>query len=207
MDTVAEANVCETNQTMEDCVLIHNSKIIMGALLMVCRTLPDCLFFLLFSFQASSDNSSGTYTYTPKSENSTTDCKGLRIRRGQLTEIFDSQYVLLMKQTVIRMNSLISRTLRTIYNVSGVAYSNQVETRSQIDARSIQNRWTSPINYFINRESGFTANMIATSKKKKAFLVTQSHFLLILLVYIAIANWQNNTCLVFNELPVITSDH
>lgn len=97
MDTIAEANVCEKNQTMEDCVLIHNSKIIMGALLMVCQILPDRLVFLFLSFQASSGNSSGTYTYIPKSENSTSDCKGLRIRRGQLSEIFDSQYVLMFR--------------------------------------------------------------------------------------------------------------
>lgn len=47
--------------------------------------------------------------------------------------------------------------------------------------------------------------MISTSKKNKAFLFIQSHLLSILLVYTAIANWQNNTCLIFNELPVITS--
>ena len=36
MDTAADANICEENQTLEDCVLIYNSKIIMSALLTVC---------------------------------------------------------------------------------------------------------------------------------------------------------------------------
>jgi hypothetical protein len=35
MDTAANANICKENQTLEDCVLIYNSKIIMNALLMV----------------------------------------------------------------------------------------------------------------------------------------------------------------------------
>ncbi len=56
-----------------------------------------------------------------------------------------------------------------MYNLSGIAYSspNQAETRSQIDARSIQSRWTSPINYYISNTTGFTPSMIANSKQRK----------------------------------------
>jgi hypothetical protein len=36
MDTAADANICQENQTLGDCVLIYNSKIIMSALLTVC---------------------------------------------------------------------------------------------------------------------------------------------------------------------------
>ena len=95
MDTVADANVCEKNQTMEDCVLIYNSKIIMRALLLVSGLFFCCLHLFLLLFQVSSSssgNSSTSYTYTRNSSNST-DCKGLRIRRSQLPLIFDSQYV------------------------------------------------------------------------------------------------------------------
>jgi len=47
MDTAANANICEENQTLEDCVLIYNSKIIMGAFLMVSSLLSCKIHFLL----------------------------------------------------------------------------------------------------------------------------------------------------------------
>ena len=104
-----------------------------------------------------------------------------------------------------------SRTLETLYNVSGIIYpsnrtlapSDQSQARSQIDARSIQNRWTSPINYFINTSSGFTPSMLVASTVNHpcSFLMSISPFST---VRAAIANWQTNTCLTFNQLLIIT---
>jgi hypothetical protein len=75
------------------------------------------------------------------------------------------------------MKQILYSTLETIYNLSGISYtsantsngsnsSTKAQSRSQIDARSIKNRWTSPINYYISTTTGFTAPMIANSKKK-----------------------------------------
>jgi hypothetical protein len=45
--------------------------------------------------------------------------------------------------------------------------SNQAQPRSQIDGRSIESRWSSPINYYISKTSGFTSSMIANSTSIK----------------------------------------
>jgi hypothetical protein len=81
--------------------------------------------------------------------------------------------------------------------------SNQAQTRTQIDGRSIESRWTSPINYYISKTTGFTSSMMANSIS----IPYSSHFLSmnLFLVRTAISNWQNNTCLNFNELSVVTS--
>ena len=61
-----------------------------------------------------------------------------------------------------------------VYDLSGVTFtsndsltttdsSDQAQLRSQLDARSIQNRWTSPINYYISTTTGFTPAIIANS--------------------------------------------
>ncbi|CAF4794059.1 unnamed protein product, partial [Rotaria socialis] len=58
------------------------------------------------------------------------------------------------------------------------------ESRSQLDARSLTSRWSTPINYFISRTTDFTPSMIAN-------------------IHTAISLWKNNTCLTFNELSFI----
>ncbi len=50
MDTAADANICQENQTLEDCVLIYNSKIIMSALLMVRYRSFNQIYFLFIIF-------------------------------------------------------------------------------------------------------------------------------------------------------------
>ena len=42
-----------------------------------------------------------SYTYTNKSEKSTADCRGFRIRRGQLSQIFDPQYVTIVDKRTL----------------------------------------------------------------------------------------------------------
>ena len=64
-------------------------------------------------------------------------------------------------------------TLEIIYNLSGIPYSSvnkinsshQAQSRSQIDARALQSRWSTPINYYINTKTGFTSSIIANSTK------------------------------------------
>ncbi|CAF5170075.1 unnamed protein product, partial [Rotaria magnacalcarata] len=74
-----------------------------------------------------STTSNNSFNFPENSTNNTLDCKELRIRRNQLSQIFDPV------------------TLETIFNVSGVPYlvDNNInsfdrpESRSQIDARSL----------------------------------------------------------------------
>jgi len=62
-----------------------------------------------------------------------------------------------------------------VHKLSGTPYSpddsltssqssDNAQVRSQIDARSIQSRWSSPINYYISTTTGFTALMMTNSK-------------------------------------------
>ncbi|CAF2385190.1 unnamed protein product [Rotaria sp. Silwood2] len=161
IDAAAKANICDKNETIEDCVLIYNAKVFMNALLLI----PS----------STSNYSSISFTFPKNSTKSTIACKALRIRRNQLSQIFEPI------------------TLATIYNLSGISYSSidyttssdQAQSRSQIDGRSIKSRWSTPINYYISQTTGFTSSMIAN-------------------IHIAISNWENHTCLKFNELSVIT---
>ncbi|UJR36495.1 hypothetical protein I4U23_029216 [Adineta vaga] len=154
--TALEANICDQNQKIEDCVLVYNAKIIMNALALVS---PD-----------TTEKSSVTFSSPENATKGTIDCKSLYIRRNQLEDIFEST------------------TLQTLYDLSGVTYTPVIreEQRSQIDGRSIQNRWTSPINYYINVASGLTSVMAANIRT-------------------GVSNWESNTCLKFNELSVITT--
>ena len=147
-----------------------------------------------------SADSSMSYTL---SRNSTVDCKALRIRRNQLPQVFDAQSVSILIELLLLRNSFFLVPLKTIYNLSGVPYSssNQAEARSQIDARSIDSRWSSPINYYIDTTTGFTSAMIANSK---CMTHSSDHlFVSISAVHTAISNWATNTCLIFNELPFV----
>lgn len=64
--------------------------------------------------------------------------------------------------------SFSSSTLEVLYNISGVPYTSveRAESRTQIDARSISSKWTTPINYYISKTTGLTPIMISTSKEK-----------------------------------------
>ncbi|CAF4655048.1 unnamed protein product [Rotaria sp. Silwood1] len=162
MDVAAKTNICDKSETIEDCVLLYNAKLFMNALLLV----PS----------SASNHSIVSFSFPENSTKSTIACKTLKIRRNQLAQIFDPI------------------TLETIFNLSGIRYSSvddtissdSTQSRSQIDGRSIKNRWSTPINYYISKTTGLTSSMIAN-------------------IRIAISNWENNTCLIFNELSVITS--
>ncbi|CAF1199636.1 unnamed protein product [Adineta ricciae] len=156
VNTATKAKICNENQTIEDCVLVYNSKIIMNALVLA----PSVI----------SERSSKTFSFPENASESTIDCKAMYVRRSQLPDIFEPT------------------TLKTIYELSGVPYTNisRAEQRTQIDARSIQNKWTSPINYYINTASGLTSTMADNIRT-------------------AVSNWENNTCLKFNELTTITT--
>ena len=98
--------------------------------------------------------------------NKTTDCKSVKIRRSQLTDIFDSRYLNFLRLRLNLIENLYFSTVETVYKLSDVSYSpsNLSETRSQIDGRVLQGRWNSPINYYIDRTTGFTSSILANSK-------------------------------------------
>ncbi|CAF0824499.1 unnamed protein product [Didymodactylos carnosus] len=161
-DTVQKSNFCKDlgqNETIDDCILVQNAKAVMNALLMV-----------------SPDSTSNTYQNNSilTTRNTTTDCSSMRIRRNQLSEIFEPQ------------------TLKVIYTLSQVTYTpndgiipiisnstKNIEARTQIDNRSLTNKWSSPISYYI--KPGLTPQMIAN-------------------VRTAINNWQTATCITFMEI-------
>ncbi len=48
IDTVLKADICKENESIEDCVLVYNSKIIMNALVLVSQYFPSRLIYVLF---------------------------------------------------------------------------------------------------------------------------------------------------------------
>ena len=71
LENAVRRNVCRADGTIDDCVLIYNAKILMKTLVLM----------------------NDTESSLPPLLNATVDCKTLKIRRNQLSQIFDLPFV------------------------------------------------------------------------------------------------------------------